>query len=479
MSPPRVVAVAPASPAERAGIAPGDEVLRLNGEVPRDIIRWRLLADEAEVEIDLRRGGLELTLTAEKRAGEPLGAEVRVARSSTRSAPATTTASSASSTSCRPGCGRASTSRTTTTGCRFLYGNFTTLTRFTEADLERVVDEGLSPLHVSIHATDPEVRAEMLRNRRGAHEPALAAGPPRPRHRRPRPGRRVPRRQRRRRARRHPRRRARPLPRAGHACASCRSASAATTPSPACGRTRSTEAAAVVDAVEDWQDVFLAALGRRLAFAADEYYLLAGRPFPPADAYEGFPMHEDGIGMARTFELEFTGQVERADRASRAGSSPGSTAPPAEGYRAPRDPAAATRSRVAASRRGPAGAVERPRWRSGRHGGRRSASSPGRYGARVLRPLLAHARPRRRPRRPGRETSSSAATPASPACWSAPTWPVARRRAGGPPLPAARRLPVRRALPRRHDARPTCPGRSRSSRPTASPCGEPSTATGR
>ncbi len=43
------------------------------------------------------------------------------------------------------------------------------------------------------------------------------------------------------------------------------------------------------------------------SFAADEYYLLADRPFPDADAYEGFPMHEDGIGMARTFELEFTG----------------------------------------------------------------------------------------------------------------------------------------------------------------------------
>ena len=37
----------------------------------------------------------------------------------------------------------------------FLYGNFTTLTRFTESDLERVVSEGLSPLHVRIHSTDP------------------------------------------------------------------------------------------------------------------------------------------------------------------------------------------------------------------------------------------------------------------------------------------------------------------------------------
>src|SRR5207253_1849767 len=50
----------------------------------------------------------------------------------------------------------------------FLYGNFTTLTRFTEADLERVLTEGLGPLYVSIHATDPDVRARLLRNRRGA-----------------------------------------------------------------------------------------------------------------------------------------------------------------------------------------------------------------------------------------------------------------------------------------------------------------------
>ena len=38
----------------------------------------------------------------------------------------------------------------------------------TELDLERVITERLSPLHVSIHATDPEIRADILRNRRGA-----------------------------------------------------------------------------------------------------------------------------------------------------------------------------------------------------------------------------------------------------------------------------------------------------------------------
>src|SRR4029079_9964330 len=49
-----------------------------------------------------------------------------------------------------------------------LYGNYKTFTRFTQGDLERVLTERLSPLNVSIHATDPAVRTDMLRNRRGA-----------------------------------------------------------------------------------------------------------------------------------------------------------------------------------------------------------------------------------------------------------------------------------------------------------------------
>jgi NifB/MoaA-like Fe-S oxidoreductase len=70
------------------------------------------------------------------------------------------------------------------------------------------------------------------------------------------------------------------------------------------------EAVRVVETVDEWQQIFLEVLGRRMVFAADEYYLMAGRPFPAAETYEGFPMHEDGIGMARTFEAEFRGQVE-------------------------------------------------------------------------------------------------------------------------------------------------------------------------
>jgi NifB/MoaA-like Fe-S oxidoreductase len=70
------------------------------------------------------------------------------------------------------------------------------------------------------------------------------------------------------------------------------------------------EAGAVLDTVHEWQSIFSTVLGRRLVYAADEYYLLAGRAFPEAERYDGFPMHEDGIGMARTFEREFLGHVD-------------------------------------------------------------------------------------------------------------------------------------------------------------------------
>ena len=76
MSLPTVTIVAPGSPAEQAGVRAGDEVLRLNGQVPRDIIEWRFLVDEAEVELDIRRGNVEMSIEVSKNDGEPLGAEV-------------------------------------------------------------------------------------------------------------------------------------------------------------------------------------------------------------------------------------------------------------------------------------------------------------------------------------------------------------------------------------------------------------------
>src|SRR4051795_10264124 len=167
MSLPRVVAVAPGSPAQRAGLEPGDEVVSLNGQQPRDVIQWQLLTDDADLDVEVRRGGLELDLSIPKKAGEPLGAEVHSALfDQVRTC----------DNHCEfcfifqlpPGLRQSLYVKDDDYWLSFLYGNFTTLTRFTELDLERVVTEGLGPLYVSIHATDPDVRTRMLRNRRGA-----------------------------------------------------------------------------------------------------------------------------------------------------------------------------------------------------------------------------------------------------------------------------------------------------------------------
>ena len=72
---PRVVAVTPESPAARAGLQPGDEIVAMNGEAPRDVIAYQLLAAEAELDLDVLRGGLGLTVSVDNPDGVPLGVD--------------------------------------------------------------------------------------------------------------------------------------------------------------------------------------------------------------------------------------------------------------------------------------------------------------------------------------------------------------------------------------------------------------------
>ncbi len=342
--------------------------MSLDGVMPRDVIEWRLLVDEPEVHLDVRRGGLELAVTVRKSAGAPLGAEVNSAIFDEVQT---------CDNHCEfcfiyqlpPGMRRSLYLKDDDYRLSFLYGNFTTLTRFTESDLERVISEGLSPLYVSIHATDPEVRADLLRNRRGATSlrwlralldhgvtvhgqivvcPGVNDG------------------------------RILDDTLAGVLDEYPELATLAVVPlgisdhsdEPRMRFHTTAEAEAVVDCIDDWQQVFAASLGRRLVYAADEYYLLAERPFPPAEIYGDFAMHEDGIGMARTFEAEFTGAVD-APTGPRAGFFSWVDGAPAVGYRSPRvtgDPATSVRLRPRSD--APVAVLTAP------------------YGARILGPLL-------------------------------------------------------------------------------------------
>ena len=149
------------------GSAPATRCTRVNGRVPRDVIEWRLWSDEAVVGLEIARNGIDLEVDVHKRAGEPLGAEVSSALFD-RVRTCDNHCEFCFIYQLPKGLRRSLYLKDDDYRLSFLYGNFTTLTRFTESDLERVVTEGLSPLHVSIHSTDPALRARMLRNPRGA-----------------------------------------------------------------------------------------------------------------------------------------------------------------------------------------------------------------------------------------------------------------------------------------------------------------------
>jgi putative radical SAM enzyme (TIGR03279 family) len=194
----------------------------------------------------------------------------------------------------------------------FLHGNYITLTDLAETDLARIEEQRLSPLYVSVHATDPELRHRLLGEPRTKRDllpimerlaragirmhaqivlcPDWNDGPQLERSVEDL-------------ARLHP--------------------SVTTTAVVPVGLTRHRErlprlrtltvpeAEALLAAVHGWQRRFRAALGTRFVFAADEVYLQVGAPLPPASAYEGFPIAEDGIGLVRRFEDAFPRALRR------------------------------------------------------------------------------------------------------------------------------------------------------------------------
>lgn len=333
MSAPRVITVEPESPAARAGLLVGDELLSIEGEQPRDILEYRTLVDGLEIAFVVERNGMTLDVDVAKDPSETLGIEVHSALfDEVRTC----------DNHCEfcfiyqlpPNLRKSLYLKDDDYRLSFLYGNYTTLTRFTEADLERVITEKLSPLNVSIHATDASVREEMLRNRRGASSLRWLAA----------------------------------LLDAGievhgqvvvcpgindgdtldqtladiadkyrglaTVCVVPLGVSKYSTEERMRAHTIG-EAQSVIEIVERWQEVFEATVGNRLVHASDEYYIAAHRPFPPRENYGDTPMYEDGIGMARAFEAEFTGQVETGI-GTEAGFFAWVDAAPAEGYRAPR-----------------------------------------------------------------------------------------------------------------------------------------------
>jgi putative radical SAM enzyme (TIGR03279 family) len=157
--------VSPGGLGELAGLQPGDRLTAINGQPVRDVIDFRYYSAEEHLELLLDRDGKSYTVDIERDYGAELGIEFSdLVFDGMRL--------------CRNRCPFCFVDQMPT-GLRpslylhdddyrysFLHGNFITLTNLTEDDWQRIGEQGLSPLYVSIHATDLAVRRRLLGNPR-------------------------------------------------------------------------------------------------------------------------------------------------------------------------------------------------------------------------------------------------------------------------------------------------------------------------
>jgi putative radical SAM enzyme (TIGR03279 family) len=295
----QIAAVAPGGLAADLGWQAGDELLAVNGQPLRDVIDVQFYSADEYLELLLRRDG-ELTLyEVERDYAQPLGVEFQ---HPTFDAPVYTCDNL-----CEfcfvlqmpPGLRRTLYVKDDDYRYSFLQGQYVTLTNLRDADWQRIREQHLSPLYVSVHATDPGLRRKLLRNpdipdvmeqlrRLGRYgievhtqiviTPGLNDGPQLERSIRDLAG----------------------------LWPNVRSVSVVPV-----GLTRyhrrglrpntRAEATAVLEQVSAWQETFRSQLGVRFAYLTDEWYLMLGKPVPPLEAYDGLELQENGVGLVRAF----------------------------------------------------------------------------------------------------------------------------------------------------------------------------------
>ncbi|HEV7126522.1 MAG TPA: DUF512 domain-containing protein [Ktedonobacterales bacterium] len=305
--------VVPESPADLAGLQPGDLLQTINGRAVRDLVDYQFYASEEELLLGIERNGRALEVLLGKAADEDAGL-----RFGEEPAPFIR--------QCANKCvfcfikglpERHQPARGLPLGMReslyikdddyrysFLFGNFITLTNLKEKDWQRLEEQRLSPLYVSVHTTNPELRRKMVDGPRAGdvleHIQRLAAL--------------------------HitchtqlvlcpPINDGEELERSIGDLAALRPTVASISAVPV-GLTKYNnmlkvgdlppmrpytvrEALEVVARVERWQRQFQAELGEPFVYLSDEWYYLTRRPFPRASHYGGYAQIENGVGMTR------------------------------------------------------------------------------------------------------------------------------------------------------------------------------------
>ncbi|MHB8375403.1 MAG: DUF512 domain-containing protein [Dehalococcoidia bacterium] len=314
-------AVRAGSIADEIGLRPGDRITTIGGRTLRDAVDFAFLAAEDVIDLEVVRDSDAQRVTIEKHPDEDLGIDFQdAAFDGVRT--------------CNNACffcflkgnprGMRKTLYVKDDDYRlsFFHGNFVTLTNLTEDDWRRLEEQRLSPLNVSVHATEPELRRYLLGNKTA---PDICA---------------------------QLRRLGSLGIQANTQVVLCpgvndgdgleRTMGDLTALWPTVqnvsivpvGATMTAEeriargthadevegctpefARAIIAQVRPWQGRMRRERGRTVIYLADEYYLAAGVEPPPASHYDGFPQFENGIGMARSL----IGDWRRAKREQRDG----------------------------------------------------------------------------------------------------------------------------------------------------------------
>lgn len=155
--------ILPGSPAQRAGILPGDLLTHIDGHPIRDVIDYQYFVVAGNPVLTVVRGGQTMKIRVRKREGEPLGVYFdTMLMDKTRT--------------CANRCVFCFIDQMPPRLRETLYvkdddwrmsmltGNYVTLTNVSDAELDRIVARQASPLYISVHAADPQVRAAMMQN---------------------------------------------------------------------------------------------------------------------------------------------------------------------------------------------------------------------------------------------------------------------------------------------------------------------------
>ncbi len=298
MPPGVIAAVAPGSLAERAGLRAGDALLAINGRPLRDAIDVQFHSADERLTLEWQRDGIEFTVEIERHYDEPLGLEFAepvfdgIRRCNNR-------CDFCFVAQLPPGLRRSLYIKDDDYRLSFLTGSYVTLTNLGESDWTRIAEQRLSPLYVSVHATEPALRRRMLGNRDAPDVLAQL-------------------------------RRLTDLgievhtqivvvPEVNDGAHLDRSIGDLAALYPAVrsvsvvpvGITRfhqggcrihtDAEMRAVFEQVVAWQVHMRERLGVRFAYLSDEWYLRLGEPLPEWDAYDGFDLTENGVGLVRRF----------------------------------------------------------------------------------------------------------------------------------------------------------------------------------